>query len=297
MLIDAHVHLLRAENFDEKLLLDNGIQPPKDTPLETLVSWLREAGVDKAVVMGQDMSRIWNSSCGEDYVLDAYNQYKDFFVPLASVEPIDGTNKLNRKALNWLEKAIEEYGFQGVLLTPPYGQYHSNDRQVYPFYELAQSKNVIVQFHHGAIGAPAVLCHLKYSNLLDLSDVIIDFPDLKIVVEHLAYPRTEQLFVLMANNTNIYADVSGLYSQPTLTAWRLVMAKEYKVIDRIMYASDYWSYSGDCSIMKAGIEYVREGVNWICKSSGWPTLDAEEIEGILWANANKLYELGLDESR
>lgn len=296
MIIDSHLHVMKAINFDKEIWEDVAKMSPIDTPIEDLITWLKENGVVKAIIMGQDMSRIWNTTLGEDYVLNSYEKYKDFFIPLASLEPIDRFGRLNRKALIYFEEIIQK-GFKGVLLTPPYGQYRSNDRRVYPFYELAQSKNVIVQFHHGAVPGPPLIGHLKYTNLIDLNDVNIDFPDIKIVVEHLAYPWTEMLLALMSNNPNIYTDLALLYDRPTFLAWQLVMAKEYNVLDRIMYASDY-VYKHEllkdpCKKMKESIFFIKHGVNEICKKSGWPILGIDEIEGILWANANRLYDLSL----
>ena len=85
MVIDSHLHVLKAENFDEVTEAQIGHRHPEDTPIEDLVGWLVDAGVHKAVVMGQDTTRMWNSSCGEDYVLECVNQYPDLFVPLAAV--------------------------------------------------------------------------------------------------------------------------------------------------------------------------------------------------------------------
>ena len=78
MVIDSHIHLLKTKNFDQKVWEENGMNFPKDTPIEAIIKWLKDIGVIKAVIMGQDMSRIWNSSCGEDYVFDMYKKYNDF---------------------------------------------------------------------------------------------------------------------------------------------------------------------------------------------------------------------------
>lgn len=297
MIVDAHLHLLKAANFDKILWKDNKIEPPGDTPIEVILKWFQEANVVKAVIMGQDMSRIWNSTCGEDYILEIYKKYSNIFTPLASIEPIDKMNRFNKESLKYLEFAVKN-GFRGILLTPPYGQYNSNDRRIYPIYEFAQENNMIVQFHHGAIFGPPVLGQLKYTNLLNINDVIVDFPTLKIVIEHLAFPWCEQLLSIMANSENIYSDLALLYDQPTLTTWRLIMAKEYKVINRIMYASDYWS-SNDSGFIEFGkkikswVLFLKKGVNNISEKVGWPKLEYDEIEGILWKNANRLYNLGL----
>lgn len=292
-IIDSHVHLLEEKNFDVELWKENNIEPPKNTPIKNLINWLKEVGVIKAVIMGQDMTRIWNSSCGEKYLYEIYKKYDDFFIPLMSLEPVDKTGKLNKKAFNYLNNSFSK-GFRGILLTPPYGQYHSNDRRIYPFYEIAEENNLIIQFHHGTtLFGPNILGHLKYANFLDLNDVLIDFPKLKFVIEHLGLPWTEQIFVLMVNNRNIYTDLAQLYDQKFSTAWRLVLAKEYGVLDRIMYASDYWVKFSENpqEDMKRWINYIKLDLNDICKKSNWPTFEDDEIEGILWKNASRLYGL------
>lgn len=112
------------------------------------------------------MNRIWDSSCGEDYILHSYERYGDFFVFLSSVEPIDKFDSFNEAALLCLRKSISN-GSNGVLLTPTYGQFKSNNRRVYPFYELAQRGGIIVQFHHGEnANVPVILSNLKYTEFL-----------------------------------------------------------------------------------------------------------------------------------
>ena len=38
---------------------------------------------------------------------------------------------------------------------------------------------------------PAILAPTKYAQMLNLNDVIVDFPNMKIVVEHIGYPWSE----------------------------------------------------------------------------------------------------------
>src|SRR3972149_10529188 len=181
--IDAHIHLLQSSNFDRETWEKGlGLPMPVDTPIEDLIRWLKNVGVVKGIVMGQDMSRIWNSTCGDDYVISIVKKHPDLFIGFASVEPLDKFNRLNKSALQHFENAITKDGLKGLLLTPPFGQYYSNDRRVYPFYELADHYGVTVQFHHSAqiVGNPS-LCQIKYARMDLLHDVIVDFPHMRIV--------------------------------------------------------------------------------------------------------------------
>ena len=197
MIIDSHLHLMQKKNFDKASWDNLNLGVPKDTDIKDLVQWLKKVGVEKAVVMGQDMTRIWNTNMGEDYVVECVKKYPNFLIGLCSIEPLDKLNVFNQSGFDHFKKSISENGLKGVLLTPPYGQYHSNDRACYPFYEEALHHNVVVQYHHSAQIGPGILAPTKYANLFDLNDVILDFPNLKIIVEHIGYPWSNHLFILM----------------------------------------------------------------------------------------------------
>jgi predicted TIM-barrel fold metal-dependent hydrolase len=103
----------------------------------------------------------------------------------------------------------------------------------------------------------------------------------------------------MANDKNIWTDLAMMYERPMKVVWSLVLAKEYGVIDRVMYASDYVSYNYDlfsdnpANDFKKWINLIRTGFNKICEKSGWPLFSQDELVGILWKNANRLYNLNL----
>jgi len=297
MIIDSHLHLIRKKNFDLELWKRIDVGVPDDTDIDDLISWLRGAGIERAVVMGQDMSRIWNTNFGEEYLLECVKKYPEFLIGLSSVEPMDEFNHFNQPAFEHFRKSITEDGLKGVLMTPPYGQFHSNDKTCYPFYEEAVQHNVVVQYHHSAQIGPAMLCPTNYANLFNLNDIIIDFPHMKIVVEHIGYPWSEHLFVLMASDENLWADIAMMTGRQYFTTWNLVLAKEFGVIDRIMYASDYVApnFSGfsaePVNDFKNYVNFVQEGLNRVCKNAGWPQFTDEELEGILGKNAMRLYEI------
>jgi predicted TIM-barrel fold metal-dependent hydrolase len=297
MIIDSHMHLIRVKNFDANTYEAVGMSLPSDTDLDTLVGWYKEAGINRCVCMGQDMSRIWNTTFGEEYIHEASQRYPDFFIPFVSLEPLDKANRFNRKAYEYFDRSITEDKIKGVLLTPPYGQYKSNDKTAYPFYELAERKGIVVQYHHSAQMGPAVLAPTKYAKMENLNDVIMDFPEMKIVVEHLGYPWSEYLFVLMTNCKTMYTDLAMTYHRPLWLARQILLAREYGVLDRVMFATDYVSYNYDVfhenpvEDLKRWIDFVKNGLNKINKHYGWPLLTQDEIDNILFKTASKLYTI------
>lgn len=297
MVIDSHMHLINSKCFDKSTYDRLGQTIPKDTDIDVLVKWMKGAGIQNCVCMAQDMHRVWNSEFGECAVEAAFVKYPDFFIPFCSVEPIDSAGRFSQKNFDYVEDKIINCGYKGVLFTPPYGQFHANDRQMYPFYELADSNHAVVQYHHSAAGGPTVLAHTKYVQMEDLNDVTFDFPNLKKVVEHIGYPFSEYLFTLMVNDKNLYTDLAMLYKRPIWMTWNMVLAKEMGVIERVMFASDFVAADNDLfsdnptKDLKEWIKLVRFGMNRICEKSGWPTFTEKEIEGILHDNAARLYGL------
>ena len=105
----------------------------------------------------------------------------------------------------------------------------------------------------------------------------------------------------MKHAPNVYTDVCELFYRPTVLAWYLMMAKEYGVIDRVIWRSDYdvywhddYDFSGYFRKVKKETSWIRTDLNMILKRSGWPTLSQDEINGILGGNVKKLWKPGLD---
>lgn len=297
MVIDSHLHLIRTQNLNKDVYSRFGMKIPTDTNLDDLVRWLRDCGVEKAIVMGQNMSRIWDSTFGDEYVLQAIDAYPELFAGLISIEPINSRGVFDGDQFEYMNASIQHPRIRGILLTPPYGQYYANDRRVYPFYRATLDANGIVQFHHSAQKGPPAFAPTRYADMFILNDIVVDFPDLRIVVEHLGYPWTEHLFCIMANGREVWTDLAMLYDMPLRTTWSLVLAREYGVLDRIMYASDFVATNHDhfsnnpTDDMSRWLTFVRTGLNDLCRNCGWPLFSDEEIQGILWRNADRLYGL------
>ena len=77
----------------------------------------------------------------------------------------------------------------------------------------------------------------------------------------------------------------------------MVLAKEMGVLDRVMFASDFVAASNDLfgpdptQDLLNWIDLVENGMNRICRQSGWPEFTEQDIQGILHDNAARLYNL------
>jgi uncharacterized protein len=93
-----------------------------------------------------------------------------------------------------------------------------------------------VMIHQGAIFANAG--RLVDANPLLLDDVAIAFPELRMVIAHIGHPWVYEAVVVMRRHKNVYADTSAIANRPTVLATALSAAKEYGVLDKVLFGSD-----------------------------------------------------------
>ncbi len=293
MFIDAHTHMFQSEYPSDNL--PGNIDQLDEVDLAKFLPELDKIGIKYVITFAQDTTRLWNSWLGSNALAaDLQRKSGGRMIGLAAGEPLDRHERFNAESLSNFESSVKENNLKGLVLTPPYGHYFINDRRTYPFYAKAVELGIAVDFHQAAqFILPAHFTPLEYGRPWLLDSIAIDFPDLRITVEHMSFPWTQELLALMGRAPNVYTDISSLFMKPTILAWNLVMAKEYGVIDRVMYGSDYVGNSISEYIAKATkeIEWCRSKLNQIMKGAGWPTLTEKEIKGILLDNAVKFYGL------
>ena len=297
-IIDGHSHLLMGLYDPERKR--KKVSDITEFDIQEFTKMLKQNGIDKVVSVVQETMRIWKDWTGDnDFVVNLHKEFPDIFYGIFGAEPLDDNNVFNRERLKQFENAASKREVKGLWFGPPYSHFYANDKSVYPFYEVAVENDIVVYFHHGGGigggGGPAHMAPVKYARPIVLDDIVIDFPDLKINIEHLAYPWTEELFAIMKHAPNLYTDVCELFTRPTVLAWYLLMAKEYGVIDRIIWGSDYdiywyddYDFSGYIKKVKSETSWIRNGLNKILTKSGWPTLSNQEINGILGNNVKIL---------
>jgi predicted TIM-barrel fold metal-dependent hydrolase len=314
MIVDAHSHMYQKRALAHEL--KRSTDEIEGYDLDLLLKRLDENGVSHLQIMPQKMERIMGLWLGSNEIAaQIQDSAPTRIISFAAEEPIGTTeghvgfpnhpkvvrDVFNRAGLKEFEKNIVERGLKGLLLTPPYGHYYSNDRRVYPFYAKAVELDVPIWFHHSHMFCPPVICPLKYARIWLLEDVVIDFPELRINIEHMGYPWTEELLAIMARSPNVYTDIAqfidpSLQKMPArrlLLARNLGMAREYQVLDRVIWGTDYVGESADeyVTLLLSEVAYIREGLNDDMERLGYPPLTQQEMEGVLSENARRLLRL------
>ena len=299
-IVDGHSHMYQATVPADRR--KQSVAEIGGFDIESLLERLDGIGVSEFHTMPQEMTRIWRQWLGSNELsADIQRSAPTRAIAFAAAEPLDEQDVFNRARLKEVEQAVVQQGLRGLLLTPPYGHYYSNDRRVYPFYELAVELDIPIYFHHAHARCASRLCPMKYTRVWLLDDLTIDFPELRFNVEHLGYPWTEELLAIMSRSPNVYTDVAMfvLYPPPLGTGRRLLLARnlglarEYGVLDRVFYGSDYVGEDIDEYVARLEREmtHIREGLNGDMERMGYPPLTPQEMEGVLAKNVLRLWKL------
>jgi hypothetical protein len=101
----------------------------------------------------------------------------------------------------------------------------------------------------------------------------------------------------MARSPNVYTDIAMFIgrepsmSRPLLLARNLGMAREYGVLDRVFYGSDYVGEDVDeyVNLLEAELGHIRSHLSDDMERLGYPPLTDAELEGLLAANVQRLW--------
>lgn len=274
--VDFHVHALGSEADWHPWVVSYGfaMNPTLQKMFEEITTptglwaYLTQQGIDLAVILAEDSPVTTTAKRGteiNEFIAEFCSQNPEKMIPFCSVNP-----KTVARPAKELQRLIDDLGFKGLKLYPPYQLYYPNDQEIYPLYAKAEELGVPVMVHTGSSVFKGA--RLKYGDPLYLDDVAVDFPDLKLLQVHSGrgfwYDRA---FFLAKLHKNVYLEIAGLPPQNLLKYF----PEFEKLADKIIFGSDW---PGVPSIKK-NIEIIR----------GLP-LKTETKRKILGQNALKILE-------
>ncbi len=288
MVIDAHSHMLQDRHPCTDL--PGSLDDLADVTVDELLEGLDQLGVEAVVTLSQEMTRIQDQWLGSnDLAADLQKQLSGRFYAIAGLEPITRSDQFNGPRFEQVRDLVKSGSVRGLLITPPYGHFQLNDRRAYPFYQMAVEYDVPLYVHQGAMFGPPHSAPQYGAGLWTLDQVVVDFPDLRLNIEHMAWPWTEELLAIMAHGPNVHTDLTMLSIRPHMLAWNLTMAGDYGFLDRIFWGTDYVGRDSSAYLesVRVELDFFRNRLNPILKGCGWPTLSAKQIDGILGDNCRR----------
>lgn len=203
---------------------------------EQLILEMNEAGVDRAVILGQDTHATRNPAfrnytMRNDDVAEVARASGDKLIPFAGVDPNAG-----REALAELKRAVKKLGMRGLKVHSSANSVYLNDRRLmFPIYEYCQEEGIPILFHTGTTGLGD--CEIRYSRTELLDDVCQSFSDLKVIMAHFGWPWPEVAMAVALRNPNVFIDVSGW--KPRYIPQSVIPYLNGTLQDRFLFGTDY----------------------------------------------------------
>jgi hypothetical protein len=198
--------------------------------LEEFQADLSEAGIDKAVILSDRRT-------SPEKVSEFCRQSPGQFIGFGYVNPIK--KGANEEVL----RQRSELDLFGLKLYPCSDGYSPDDTHAFKVYEAAADIGMPVMFHQA--GMPDPHDYLKHTNPVQIDVVADSFPDLKIVLAHLGYPRVDETLYVARKHRNVWCDISWPYgdvNHPSFLfmLWRdLLTSLNLGIIDKIIFGTDY----------------------------------------------------------
>jgi hypothetical protein len=275
-IINAHSHLIELDAMYRKygnLTIPEGISVLADLEAtlrllnpDVLIEQMDEAGVDQSILYAVDAPIVFSSN---EYVSRMCERYPGRFIGFASVNPHAPD------APATVAHAVNNLNLKGLKLHPPLQNFFPNSQDVFRIYEKAVELNIPIVFHVGTTPF-GPLCRLDRANPILLDDVATRFPTLRIMLTHLGTLWTDEAFMVVEKNPNVFIDTAAYLDE-------IPEVLTLDVINRV--GPDRFVFGTDYPMPSAGRPHrIREFVDLI-KAIGLP---AELERAIFSENCDRL---------
>ena len=203
---------------------------------DQLLDEMAEAGVARAVILGQDTHATRNPAfkhytLSNDEVARIAARSGDKLFPFAGVDPNAG-----KAAVSELKRAVKDLGMRGLKVHSSANSVYINDRRkMYPIYDFCEEAGIPVLFHTGTTGLGD--CEIKYSKTELVDEVCQSFPDLKVIMAHFGWPWPDVATAIALRNPNVFIDVSGW--KPRYIPQNILPYLNGILQDRFLFGTDY----------------------------------------------------------
>ena len=235
--------------------------------IEEQITEMREAGIGRAVISGDDLETNWGHKTPNDFIASVVQQYPDVFIGFAGVDPHKGMD-----AVRELEWAVKELGLKGLNVAPFLYRLRASHKKFYPLYAKCVELGVPVALPtsmHFDPGSVMDFGHPKY-----LDEVAVDFPELKIVAIHAGWPWIREMIAVAWRHPNVYLEFSGVaprYLDPELVRYLNTPI----LADKGLFGTNYPLYP-----FKRGVEEFKQ-----------LPLKEEVLEKVFYKNAARLLQI------
>lgn len=254
MIIDVHTHTPRIRKREEQLAATGSHEraPMRpDRPDPQGVTWddylAAMEHVDRAIVFniasappehdpahgGQAAPAVATGPAKQvnDQTAAFVRAYPQKLIGFMSVHPHDPV------MLEEVDRCHGDLGLRGIKLGPNYQNFDPLGESAFRLYARAQELGLPILFHQGT--SPVRFADLDYAHPRHMDRVATRFPDLRIVLAHMAHPWQIDCIAVIRKHPNVWADISALHYRPWSYYNCLRLATEWSVLHKLLFGSDF----------------------------------------------------------
>jgi len=263
MIIDCHTHIGKF----------NG----KEWSPEELIASMDEAGIDFSFVLADFFLGRGTST---EIALKAAMQY-----PRLKVVGNISYSTLGNDQIEMILQCIKNKEIIGIKFYLGYESFYPTDEKLFPIYEMCIANDMPVIFHTGML-EESLKGLLRYSHPLNIDDLAVRFPDLKIIIAHMGNPWLMDCAAVIAKNKNVYMDCSGYFKEfHPIEPDEVSMFCEQLKLFRI--------FVGDFKKMLFGTDWPIYSQKEYLKAVKSVKMTKEERDLVFFENAQNLFHLNI----
>jgi len=282
MIFDVHTHAHQTGSFSERHDRQSvrilGRKIDLISTVEAYQAGCKTAADEvKAIVFGGKarLSGIWTP---DRYVAEYCAQDAEHMIPFLSLDPTQP---------GWrdeLEEGHRDLKMKGIKLLPIYAGFYPHSPELDDLWSYAARHGLPVLAHTGTTYVEQAPLDCTLPRHLDA--VAIKYPECRIILGHLGHPYEGETVAVIRKHEHVYADVAALYYRPFQLYHSLMLAQEYNVWSKVLFATDFPVTTVDATM--SGLR----GLNTMVEGTRLPRLDPEEIEKLIHRDAGPLLGIG-----
>ena len=273
-IIDCHVHL---NNYDGLNKTENKALSLQER-LDALLENMENNNIAYSILLSSYKVDENRPSTSQLIDIVKKNNYIDRIGVVAGFTIDNHTHEDLKNYRQWLKDDI----IKGIKLYCGYEHYYPYDERYQVVYDMCIEFGCPIMIHTGDVFSHRA--KVKYSHPLNIDDIAVDNPELKIVMCHIGNPWITDCQEILYKNKNVYADISGLIVGDFTLSGRTHYANKIKEIlnyvddpHRLLYGSD-WPISN----MNSYIEFVQK-----------LEFDEKSFDFLMFKNAKSLFKISL----
>jgi uncharacterized protein len=271
-IIDCHVHL---NNYDQINKNERKVLSLQER-LNSLLDTMENNNIHYSILLSSYKIDLNRPSTSQIIDIINKNDNKNKIGVVGGFTIDNHTKEDIKNYKQWLKDDI----IKGIKLYCGYEHHYPYDERYQIVYDICVEFDCPIMIHTG--DAFSNRAKVKYSHPLNIDDVAVDNPELKIVMCHIGNPWITDCQEVLYKNSNVYADISGLIVGDFTSSGEIHYADKIKEILNYVDSPHHLLYGSDWPISN-----MKSYTNFVQKLG----LDKESYDLLMYKNAKSIFKI------